>query len=451
MIFLIPLVYLTFTSSKKLVLFVVAIGGIPLTTFMPDLVLLGFLGGLSPQAAFLFFIVGALAFVLMFSNGILFQEMLRFNIYLMFIIYAAFSIFWGDNFIYGLRLFVKLLSPFLLYLAIVSFIKDSEDLKKIENALYFCVIVVLALIAINYLTGGAIGGDKVKYKWIPLGVLTAPYMSPANFSFFVSSIALYSVARFLFTKEKKYLIIFAIPSLVVFAAFTRIAMAGLVVGTGICVFMLIRNKMIKVMFPLMIIVGFVVMLFTVDKFRERMFYNANEFSLSEAIESPEKFEKNFDTSGRIFLWTNVLEHYKDSSMLFGEGIGSLDLLMDKEFKSLELHSEYLRLFLDLGFSGLALYLLGLLQIIYRLFRMKSETYYRLYSSIAIAGIAYYLITLFTDNSLNYVTEFANYVYLFIGLSVVASRIKNNEKHQDDIPASEDAGFTNDKYKSVELR
>lgn len=451
MIFLVPMMYFTFTSSKNLVLFVLAIGGIPLTTFMPDLVLLGFLGGLSPQAAFLFFIVAALGFVLMFSNGVLFQEMLRFNVYSLFIIYTAFSVFWGDDFIYGLRLFVKLLSPFLLYLAVISFIKNNEDLKKIENALYFCVLVVLVLIAINYLTGGAIGGDKVKYKWIPLGVLTAPYMSPANFSFFVSSIALYSVARFLFTKENKYFVIFVILSFAVFAAFTRIAMAGLVVGTGICVFMLIRNKMIKVMFPLVLIFGFVLMLFTVDKFRDRMFYNADEFSFSQAIESPEMLEKNFDTSGRIFLWANVLERYKDSSVLFGGGVGSLDLLMDKEFKSLELHSEYLRLFLDLGLVGLVLYLLGMLQMLYRLFRMKSETYYCLYSSVAIAGIAYYLITLFTDNSLNYVTEFANYIFLFIGLAVVATRIKNNEKHKEEGSVNEGVKLTQDKYKSVELR
>lgn len=450
MIFLIPLVYLTLTSSKKLVLFVVAIGGIPLTTFMPDLMLLGFLGGLSPQAAFLFFFVGALIFVLMFSSSILIQEMLRFNIYLVFIVYAAFSILWSDDFIYGLRLFMKLLSPFLLYLATVSFIKDSDDLKNVENALFFCVLVVLLLIAINYLTGGAIGGDKVKYKWIPLGVLTAPYMSPANFSFFISSIALYSVARFLFAKEKKYLVIFLVLSIVVFAAFTRIAMAGLVVGTGICFFMLIRNRMIKIMFPLVIIIGFVVMLFTVDKFRDRMFYNADEFTLSEAIESPENFEKNFDTSGRLFLWRNVLEHYEASSVIFGGGIGSLDLLMDKEFKSLELHSEYLRLFLDLGLAGLMLYLLGMLQIVYKLSKMKSEAYRSLYSSAAIAGIAYYLITLFTDNSLNYVTEFANYVYLFIGLSVVAYRIKNNKSSTDDTPIT-NITISCDKYKGVELR
>lgn len=424
MIFLIPLMYFTFTSSKKLVFFIIGFGGIPLTTFMPDLVLFGFLGGLSPQAAFLFFIVGALAYVLMFSNGILFKEMFRFYIYLLFIIYAGCSFFWGDDFIYGLRLFVKLLSPFLLYLAIVSFVKSSDDLRKIEKALYFCVLVVLTLVAINYLTGGAIGGDKVKYKWIPRGVLTAPYMSPANFSFFVSSIALYSLGRFLFTKEKKYLLIFALLTVAIYAAFTRIAMAGHVVGTGICIFMLIRNKMTKVLFPLVIIIGFVMMLFTVDKFRERMFYNADEFSLSDVVKNPEKLERNLDTSGRLYLWSNVLDHYKDSNLLFGQGIGSLDLLMDKEFRSLELHSEYLRLILDLGFVGLALYLLGMLQIVYKLFKTRSETYYNLYPSIAVAGVACYLITQFTDNSLNYVTEFANYIYAFIGLSIVASRIQN---------------------------
>jgi len=420
MMFLLPLLYFTFTSSKKLILFVVFIGGIPLTTFMPDLVLLGFLGGLAPQAAFLFFIVGSLSFVLLFSNGVVLREILRFKMYALFIVYVVMSLMWSENFVYGLRLSIKLLSPFLLYMGVVGFIKNNNDFKKVELALYACVLVVLVLIAVNYMSGGAIGGDKVRYKWIPLGVLTAPYMSPANFSFFISSIAIYSIGRYLFSKENKYLAIYFLLTAIVFAAFTRISMAGLVLGTGICVFFMVQNTVVKIAFPLVIVAGFVTMLFTVDKFRDRMFYNADEFNISEAIESPDKFEKNFDTSGRIFLWAEVLEHYKESNHIIGGGVGSLDYLMDREFRSLELHSEFLRLYLDFGIVGLSLYLLGILQIILKMKNLKNSGPQRMYAAIAAGGLGLYLVTLFTDNSLNYVTEFGNYVYAFIGLAIAAT-------------------------------
>ena len=447
MLFLLPLLYFTFTSSKKLIIFIVFIGGIPLTTFMPDLVLLGFLGGLAPQAAFLFFIVGALFFVLIFSNGVLLREILRFKMYALFLIYVVMSLTWSEDFVYGIRLTIKLLSPFLLYMGVVAFVRNSDDFKKIELAFYTCVMVVLILVAVNYISGGAIGGDKVRYKWIPLGVLTAPYMSPANFSFFMSSIAIYSIGRYLFTKENKYLIVFVILTVIIFAAFTRISMAGLVLGTGICLFLMVRNTVVKVAFPLVIIAGFVTMLFTVDKFRDRMFYNADEFNLSEAIESPEKFEKNFDTSGRIFLWAEVLEHYNNSNHIIGGGVGSLDHLMDREFRSLELHSEFLRLYLDFGILGLSLYILGMIQILLRMMNINSSGPPRMYAAIASGGLGLYLVTLFTDNSLNYVTEFGNYVYAFIGLAI-ASRFNNELKEPSSCAKKTNVS---DGYQSVSLR
>ena len=432
LIFLVTLVYFTFTSPKKLVLYVLLIGGVPLTTFMPNLVLLGFLGGLAPQAAFLFFIVGSLAFVILLSDGEMLRAALRFNIFVLFIVYVIFSITWSDSFIYGLRLSIKLMSPLLLYMAVVGSIKTKQDFLDVEKVIFACVSIVVFLALFNFLTGGAIGGDKVKYKWIPLGVFTAPYMSPANFSFFISLVSVFAIGHYFFFRKIKYALIYIALSVIVFLAFTRISMAGLVVASGICMFVLIKNKLVKYLFPLVVVIGFIIMLFTVDKFRDRMFYNAENFDFSEAIESPEKFEKNFDTSGRIFLWSSVLEYYQNSNILIGEGVGSLDKLMDKEFNSLELHSEYLRLYLDLGVVGVLLYLSGFLQIILNLLKVtKNNDVSKMYAAIAMGGVGFYLITLFTDNSFNYVTELGNYVFAFIGLAVSAnthlSKI-DEEKH-----------------------
>ncbi|RDH81027.1 MAG: hypothetical protein DIZ80_12965 [endosymbiont of Galathealinum brachiosum] len=453
LIFLVPLSYFTFTSSKKLVLYVLFIGGIPLTTFMPDLILLGFLGGLAPQAAFLFFIVGALAFIIMFSDGMMLRALFKFKFYALFIIYVLFSLTWSDSFIYGLRFTVKIISPFLLYMAVVGSIKSKKDFQNVEKVLLACVIVVILLAIINFASGGAIGGDKVKYKWIPLGVFTAPYMSPANFSFFISIGAIFSIGNYFYYRQTKYLIVFLVLAAIVFAAFTRISMAGLVFASGICMFILIKNKFVKYVFPLVVVFGFILMLFTVDKFRDRMFYNADEFDFSEAIESPEKFEKNFDTSGRIFLWSKVLEHYEESNGFIGGGVGSLDMLMDKEFKSLELHSEYLRLYLDLGVIGLVLYLLGLLQIILKLLKVsKQNNVSKMYSAIAIGGIGFYLITLFTDNSLNYVTEFGHYVYALIGLAISSSiHLSDEDKEPNNVIEKVETGGQNEKFDSVRLR
>lgn len=183
LILLLPLIYYSLLSAKKLVLYVLFIGGIPITTFMPNLKILGFMGGLAPQAALLFFIVISLIVILITANIEIIKEIRRFNIYFVFIVYAATSLVWSNAEIYGLRLAIKLLSPILLYLVVASTIKKKGDVKQVEFSLYASATVVLILTGINHSTGGYIGGDVVKHKWIPLGVITAPYMSPANFSF----------------------------------------------------------------------------------------------------------------------------------------------------------------------------------------------------------------------------------------------------------------------------
>ena len=242
LLFLVPLVYFTLTSTKKLVLFVLLIGGIPLTTFMPNLVLFNFMGGLAPQAAFLFFIVGALSFVILATKGILLRELIRFNIYTAFLFYVFLSLIWSDSYIYGLRFSVKLISPFLLYIAVVGVIKGKADYDKVEKVLFICVLVVLFLTLVNYVSNGAIGGDKVKSKWMASGVLTAPYMSPANFSFFMSTVAIFSIGSYLHFKKTKYAIAYMLLVAIVFAAFTRISMAGLVFSSGICILILTKGN-----------------------------------------------------------------------------------------------------------------------------------------------------------------------------------------------------------------
>jgi len=68
-------------------------------------------------------------------------------------------------------------------------------------------------------------------------------------------------------------------------------------------------------------------------------------------------------------------------------------------------------------------LLGMIQIIYKIINNIRSQVDRKYASIAVGGLTIYLITLFTDNTFNYVTEFGNYIYAFVGIAVAQNKYR----------------------------
>jgi hypothetical protein len=249
-------------------------------------------------------------------------------------------------------------------------------------------------------------------------------MSPANYSFLIGTGAILALTNLLTTRKLSYLFLFILFTIFVFWSFVRISMVGLVAAIGMIFFLLTRNFAVKIVFPVMIFIVFFTCLFTVEKFRTRMF--KSEKVGIETVFSTEvnKLDNIIYTSGRSSLWRKAYVEFLEKRPITGRGIGSVDSWLEKYFNGGRLHSEYLRIACDLGVLGLILYLLSIFQFYARLlalFLRNNDPVVRCYTATALAGLTFYLITFATDNSLNYISEFGLYVYTFMAFAFIAAR------------------------------
>jgi len=420
--FLLPMLALTLTSSKWLAAYILMVAGIPITTFMPSLSVLGFLGGLAPQAAFLLCIVLVLTIKLLAQGERALAHAPRVSIFLAFLAYAALSLVWTDNWIYGVRFWGKLAAPVLMLLFVVIAVRSKHDIFLLVRAIAICVIAVLTLALLNFGLDGAIGGDKVRNKWMHMNIFTAPYMSPANFSFFIFTVATLTLAFWLTHKKPIQFLAFGGLTIVLIGAYTRISMAALVVSSACCIFLLARSSVTKLALPVILILGFCFALLTFEPLKERMFYRPDTANLSESLTDFDSFQRTVNTSGRLSLWQDVVQELDLGSPILGAGLGSVDWLLLENYNDMRLHSELLRLYLDLGWIGVTLYLLAIVQIASQLLQKGRGRLQETFRVAAIASLLGYCTTLVTDNTLNYVTEFGIYVFTLSGIAFAARGI-----------------------------
>jgi O-antigen ligase len=419
------LIILAMSSRRHLVFGLLLTGGIPYTLFMPRATILG----MGPQAIYLFIMMGVTLLALLFYFQEFLELAVRFWAITLFLLYAMLSLLWAADTAMALRMLMKLAAPFLFFCALQAILQTEEDMLLASRSAFICCFIVLVLAVFNHLTRGALYiGEASAFRLGTTTTFAAPYMSPANFSFFMGSGAVLALGYWFATARFRYLAIYLILAVAVFVAFTRISMAGLVIGTGVIIFLMARSTAIKFLFPVLIVVIFVTAFFTVDSFRNRMF-KSNKVSLEQLVKTdPKHLDDLVSTTGRTSLWNKAIEKIFNKNIVLGGGAGAVDSWLQNKVK---LHSEYLRLLCDLGIVGLALYLAALVQIAAGLVMsyLRADTpLQRQFAATGLGALAYYAITLATDNSLNYVTEFGLYVFAmaggaFVGLSPESQPVK----------------------------
>ncbi len=414
-------------SGKKLLGFALLVGGFPITAIMPGVTFFNSFGGIAPQAALLFSLLISAMLFLLLNIELTARYLLRFYFCTSFILFIIASLVWGNDLIQGIRFIVKLIAPILFMFTAMIVCKTDKDVAMTERMVVICGLSVMSFALANTLMGGLIDtGSRV--DWVGKNMLTAPYMTPANFSFLMGAVAMLSLGNYLSHRTRGWLILYLAFSGAVLWAFTRISLAGWLIGTGVCVLLFARSKVIKILIPVTIGLVSVASILTVDSLRDRMFFTGSNMDLSTAISDPGKLLSQVNTSGRTVLWAEVEEVLGKNSAIVGSGIGSVDSWLARKNYS-RMHSEYLRLYYDVGIVGLGLYLLIALSLIQNMRKLSrsSDSDTRKLAAVAAASLTYYLITMATDNTLNYVTEFGLYVFVFAGLAFnVSLRHKNRQ-------------------------
>jgi O-antigen ligase len=315
----------------------------------------------------------------------------------------------------------KLSAPLLFLVTCVSIFISPIDCQRFEKAVLWSAGISLTFALSNYV---------LKYSpiFVSQGViyLTVPGASPAPFSFHMGVAALLSFSNYLYSKSIRYLLLFSVFGAAVILAFTRISMVGLVFGITIILFISSKSKMMALV-PSVCLCGVLLSAFFLHPtLKARMFQNPNKVTTDTLSNDPSSVLKQVHGSGRFYAWSLALDKFFFTSPVIGSGAGSTQAWFYKGTRlgAGVLHSEYLRLLCEFGIIGLGLFMISMGGYIALLVRklMLSHGLCRRYAIIALGILAFYLVSLATDNSFDYVRSFGNYVFGFIALVLVTSKV-----------------------------
>ncbi|WP_068151806.1 O-antigen ligase family protein [Rhodococcoides corynebacterioides] len=138
-----------------------------------------------------------------------------------------------------------------------------------------------------------------------------------------------------------------------------------------------------------------------------------------------------NTSGREYFWGNLLRAYRENPEL-GGGIGEAERVMVRYTPTInQPHNDYLRILVDTGLVGLALFVIGVALLAYRLWRLAflDDTDHRELHVAALLVLLTFLVAAYTDNPIVY--PFVVYpMAAIIGCSLSRMALAQRSKRAD---------------------
>ena len=422
----------TVAKPRLMLLMVFFMAGIPVALITGNASFFAALGGMWGQAAYAFALVIACLMTLIASVNRTPAAFGRTPFLFAFLLYCVASVAWADNLLNAIRMLAKVASPFLFLWAVMVIRPDERTARRLETALYLTCMIGCALAVVHMFTGNLMGPHLQKNGPFGFAMLAAPYTSGANFSFLMLAGATTAYCRWLRDRRLLHLLLALALAFSLVLSFVRITLAAALLCIAMVHMLRVRRG---VAIGVMILAGVAGgLIATSDAFMQRMFFQPDRVEWSQAFTDFERFSANVNTSGRMTLWTEAARKFEDGSALLGNGMGAVENWIQSggSFGS-ELHSEVYRLYLETGWIGLGLFLLGLFGL-WRAVRRECQAQLRrgeklsVPAQTSVAMLPAYGLTLLTDNTLNYASEFGVIVFGLAGLAliVVPERARSRE-------------------------
>ena len=239
-----------------------------------------------------------------------------------------------------------------------------------------------------------------------------PHMAATPMLF--SLLAVFGLAFFFLTGEKRFFMLYLLLFLMPFVSVTRM---GLLVF-GIIFVLHFANKGFgsKVIASFL---GSALMLFVVtsESFQEKTFFSGEGDITEISLDYYEN--ENFNSSGRL-SWKLALDPGLKSAPIWGNGpradASVLGAVIGKEVG--EAHNDYMSVRYNYGWVGLTLLLLGFGATFFKLWRIKNMMDDPLFQVMVLSALTLFipfLLFMYSDNILKYTIWFPNYFFATIGI------------------------------------
>lgn len=325
-------------------------------------------------------------------------------LYVVFIIWLLIGLFYTSAPDYGIRVILKYIYPLLVMLFASAAVKDGEVFLKAGQWARTIALISLA------------------FSFIPLigrlvpGVFWYGTAKAINYI----SICIFSLSLFYFTDEKRknllYSLLFLAPC---FIWVLRTSIMGSLVA--IMTFFFFKYRVKSLPFIVGILVIGLVAVFTIPKLKEKMF---NDTTVSiEQFQKGEITKDDINSNARFAMWEHLERKFYDSHKLTGSGTGSVQNYMYSNylFGGLTVpHSDFVQMMCDNGLIALVLYLaMALSAILHSLliYDKCNSGILKLCAITAGSSLAGVLVTLYSDNVVNYSMATLSMPFGFYGMTL----------------------------------
>lgn len=325
--------------------------------------------------------------------------------YLIYIIWLVIGLSYTPAPGYGFRVILKYLYPLLIMLFASTAVRDKEVFLKAGIGARIVALISIGVFFIPYVG-----------RLFP-GVFWYGTASAINYI----SMCVFSLALFYYTQEKKknllLCILFMLPCILwVF----RTSIMGTTLALMTFFFFKYKLKSLPVIFSVFIL--FIVAVFAIPSVREKMFYDDSGKGI-EQLNSGQISMDDIDSNGRFAMWEWSLNKFFYGEELTGAGTGNLQetfYALRHPFGSIRIcHNDYVQILCDNGLIGIVLFGGSFLALIFHCFivfqNRRYDTAIHLCAIVAGASAAGTLLTMYTDNVINYTMATLSYPCGFYGM------------------------------------
>ena len=323
--------------------------------------------------------------------------------YILLIVWMCIGLWYTTSITFGIRVILKFLYAFLVILYTSAAVRDGEVfLKAAFGARWMAIItIILVFTTLNRIFPGTI--------W---------YATALAINYIV--MCMFSLAMYYYggrDKKNLYLtILFVIPCIVwVF----RTSIMGTALAFMVFMFFRYKAKSLPLIFGTIIL--FIVAIFTIPAVKDKMF-DGQDRTLQE-FQAGKISMDDIDSNGRFAMWEWSFDTYYDGHELTGSGTGNLQrafYALEHGIGSIKVpHNDYVQILCDNGLIGIFLFGTSFLCLIIHSFIVLQKRRYPWYIKVcaitAGASAAGVLLTMYTDNVINYTMATISYPCAFYGM------------------------------------
>lgn len=328
--------------------------------------------------------------------------------YLLYLIWLIVGLTYTSNIMFGIRVILKYIYPFLIMLFASAVTWNREMFFK---AAYGARIVALISAIIAFI-------PNVEWYVFPnvfwYGTARAIHYIP---------MAIFSLTLFYHLDQKKkenliLTVVFIIPCVL---WIYRTSMIGTTLA--LVVFFFFKYKFRSLPIIALVFLLAIASVFYIPAVRNKMFNPGEKFEMSQLFDGDITMD-DVNTNARSVMWEWSLKNYYKGHEIIGTGTGNLQraFYQEQEFSRGGrgiVHNDYIQILCDNGLIGIILYLPAGLFAIIHCFILYNRKYYppvlRICAITAGASMAGVLITLYSDNVVNYSMATLSYPWGFYGM------------------------------------